>query len=51
MAQYNYILVVGERETQDNTVHVRLRDGSQVIGAMPLPGLLTRIAGDLAAFR
>ena len=51
VAQYNYILVVGEKETEAGTVHVRLRDGSQVVGAMAVRELLERVADDLVAFR
>jgi threonyl-tRNA synthetase len=37
--QYNYILVVGAEERQNQTVNVRLREG-QIKGAMALNDLL-----------
>lgn len=37
--QYNYILVVGEREKSDGTINVRTRDGV-VHGARTTPDLL-----------
>ena len=39
LAQYNYILVVGEKEVENNTVSVRLRDGQDVT-TVNLPTLL-----------
>lgn len=36
MAQYNYILVVGEKEETDNTVNVRIRDQKKPKGVMTI---------------
>ena len=33
LAQYNYILVIGDREEQNGTVNVRTRDG-EILGEM-----------------
>ncbi|KAJ2817731.1 hypothetical protein GGI24_005314, partial [Coemansia furcata] len=36
LAQYGFILVVGEKELRSGTVDVRRREGGQRIGAMPI---------------
>ena len=51
ISQYNYILVIGEKEEEAKTVHVRLRDDGTVIGAMSVDDLLERMGGDLATFK
>ena len=51
ISQYNYILVIGEKEEAAKTVHVRLRDDGTVIGAMSVDDLLERMGGDLATFK
>ena len=33
LAQYNYILVIGDREEENGTVNVRTRDG-EILGEM-----------------
>jgi threonyl-tRNA synthetase len=43
LAQYNYILVVGQEEAESNTVNVRLRDGNDVIGKLSIDELLQRL--------
>lgn len=43
LAQYNFILVVGEKEKQNNTVNVRTRDSKQH-GERSLKDLITRLA-------
>ena len=35
LAQYNYILVIGDREMENNSVNVRSRDG-KILGEMSL---------------
>ena len=35
LAQYNYILVIGDREMENNSVNVRSRDG-EILGEMSL---------------
>lgn len=35
LAQYNYILVIGDREIENNSVNVRSRDG-EILGEMSL---------------
>ncbi|XP_075049370.1 threonine--tRNA ligase 1, cytoplasmic-like isoform X2 [Mixophyes fleayi] len=44
LAQYNFILVVGEKEKQNNTVNVRTRDSRQH-GECSLTELVIRLAG------
>ena len=51
ISQYNYILVIGEKEEVANTVHVRLRDDGKVVGSMSVDGLLERLQADKAAFK
>ncbi|XP_044127165.1 threonine--tRNA ligase, mitochondrial isoform X1 [Bufo gargarizans] len=43
LAQYNFILVVGEKEKQNNTVNVRTRDSKQH-GEQSLKDLIVRLA-------
>ena len=43
VAQYNFILVVGQQEVTDKTVNVRTRD-NEVKGAMSVPDLLKMFA-------
>jgi threonyl-tRNA synthetase len=45
LAQANYILVVGDKEMENSTVHVRTRDGNDV-GALTMAALETRFAAD-----
>lgn len=40
VAQYNFILVVGQQEVENKTVNVRTRD-NDVKGAMSIPDLLS----------
>jgi threonyl-tRNA synthetase len=47
MAQYNYILVVGEKEETDNTVNVRIRDQKKPKGVMKM-GEFLRFLKELA---
>ncbi|OWR51975.1 hypothetical protein KGM_204650 [Danaus plexippus plexippus] len=42
LAQFNYILVVGEREKSSNTVNVRTRD-NKVHGEMSIEGLIEHL--------
>ena len=35
LAQYNYILVIGDREQENGTVNVRTRDG-EILGEMSI---------------
>ena len=51
ISQYNYILVIGDREEREDTVHVRLRENGTVVGAMPVAELLERIQGEIDEFR
>jgi threonyl-tRNA synthetase len=41
LSQYNYILVVGEQEQQNQQVNVRMRDGT-LLGQVSIPDLLRR---------
>ena len=43
MAQYNYILVVGDTEVENNTVNVRSRNG-EVLGEMSIEETLHLLA-------
>ncbi len=49
IAQYNYILVVGEQEMNQQTVNVRARDGTTV-GSMTIPELVQRFDHHVANF-
>jgi threonyl-tRNA synthetase len=44
LAQYNFILVVGEKEMLDKSVNVRTRD-NEVHGVMSIPDLLAKFKG------
>jgi len=35
-AQYNFILVVGDREAKDDTVAIRTRDDNKIVGTKPI---------------
>ncbi|BBM99681.1 threonyl-tRNA synthetase [Marchantia polymorpha subsp. ruderalis] len=50
LAQFNYILVVGELEESSDTVNVRTRD-NQVHGKKPVTELLEEFKAEAAAFR
>jgi len=45
-----YLLIVGDREVEEGTVAVRLRDGTD-LGAMPLAALSTRLREEVAQRR
>lgn len=49
LAQYNYILVVGEKEMKSGEVEVRLRDESEHSG-MSINALLQHFQDEVAAF-
>ncbi|KAH7420484.1 hypothetical protein KP509_13G009700 [Ceratopteris richardii] len=49
LAQYNYILVVGEKESSDGTVNVRTRDDNQVRGAVSIQELLEEFKAKIEA--
>ena len=40
IAQYNYILVVGNEEVESKTVNVRIRDSKDGLGKMEIPALI-----------
>lgn len=40
LAQYNYILVVGNEEVESKTVNVRVRDSKDGLGKMEIPALI-----------
>ncbi|QHN85870.1 Threonine--tRNA ligase [Arachis hypogaea] len=50
LAQYNYILVVGEQEAETGQVSVRVRDKADLI-TMSIEGLLERFSEDAKNFR
>jgi len=50
LAQYNYILVVGEEEKTKRTVNVRTRD-NEVHGERSIPELIADFNNDIANFR
>ena len=49
VAQYNFILVVGQQEVEGRTVNVRTRE-NEVKGALSLPDLLALFAGHVKNF-
>ncbi|GLU03065.1 hypothetical protein SLE2022_202830 [Rubroshorea leprosula] len=51
VAQYNYILVVGEEETKTGQVNVRPRDNKGEHSAMSIENLLQHFKDETAAFR
>ena len=50
LAQYNYIICVGEREAESNTVNVRLRS-EEIVGEMSVGQLLERMAAEVTQFK
>lgn len=46
MAQYNYILVVGDKEVENGTVNVRTRDG-EILGEMSIDEVLSLCRKDM----
>jgi threonyl-tRNA synthetase len=50
LAQYNYILVVGNQEVEDKTVNVRTRD-NQVHGEKTMPQMLEMLHDDVVNYR
>ena len=50
VAQFNYILVVGDSELDSETVNVRMRDGN-VLGEMPIATFLDKIAEERDNFQ
>eukprot|EP00928_Gymnodinium_smaydae_P070435 TRINITY_DN54275_c0_g1_i1.p1 TRINITY_DN54275_c0_g1~~TRINITY_DN54275_c0_g1_i1.p1 ORF type:complete len:923 (-),score=267.81 TRINITY_DN54275_c0_g1_i1:283-2937(-) len=43
LSQWNYIAVVGEKEMNDLTVNLRLRDSDELAGVLTLPQLIERL--------
>ncbi|KAJ2583609.1 hypothetical protein GGH95_000894 [Coemansia sp. RSA 1836] len=51
MAQYGFILVVGEKELRSGTVDVRRREGGQRIGAMPIADVRAMFQGLVETYK
>jgi len=51
VAQYNYIIVAGEKEASARTVHVRKREGGEVVGPMELDELIARMQTETQHFQ
>ncbi|MCO5570055.1 hypothetical protein L7F22_023769 [Adiantum nelumboides] len=51
LAQFNYLLVVGEKEMNDGTVNVRTRDDNQVRGTVTVQQLLEDFKAEVDAHR
>ena len=49
LAQANYILVVGEKESSSDTVTVRTREESKVEGVVKIDDFITRVVKEIAA--
>ena len=47
MAQYNYILVIGDKEVENGTVNVRNRDG-EILGEMSIDEVLSLCRNDMS---
>ena len=49
IAQYNYILVVGEKQETAKTVNIRLRN-NQVIGEKTIPELIAELQEQVSSY-
>jgi len=51
VAQFNFILVVGQKEVQNKTVNLRVRDESKPVGEKKIEELITMFAGLVKEFK
>jgi len=48
--QYNYIVVIGEKEVNENTIDVRKREGGERIGKQTIETFLKRLVDETTSF-
>jgi threonyl-tRNA synthetase len=51
LAQYNFILVIGDEEEKEGTVNVRIRDEKQERGKISLEDLIVEFKGLIKEYK